>query len=118
MSQLAMMALKRIGNRAQSDPEDFQKYMKLAAKVASNPTVQQKALNFGRKGIQYIQDNPQLKSRALQALNLGSESSLEQRVSKLEEQMGMIMGMARSYGIGGKTRKQKRKQRKTRRHKH
>ncbi len=116
MDKLAMMAMKTSGNNPQSNPEDLKKYMKLAAKVASNPTVQQKALNYGRKGIQYIQDNPQLKSKALQALNLGSDSSLEQRVSKLEEQMSMIMGMARGYGIGGKTRKQKRKQRKTRKH--
>ena len=116
MDRLAQMALKTIGNRAQSNPEEFKKYAGMMAQFAARPNVQEKALSFGKKGLKYLSENPQLKSRALQALNLngmGSQAPLEQRVAALEQKMDMIMGMAQQYSGGGKTRKQKRKQRKT-----
>lgn len=117
MDSIARMFAEKAMNYAQKNPEKLQSFGKTAMKYASDPTVQQKAMNLGRKGYQYVESNPQLKSRAIQALNLGgmgSQGSLEQRVSQLEQQMGMLSTMLQQ---GGKTRKQRKyKAKKTRKH--
>lgn len=104
MDKLAMMALKRLGNTAQSNPEEFERYAKMAAKFASNPAVQEKAFAYGKKGLNFAKSNPSLFGLPN---SMHNSSSLEQRVSALE---------AAVFQRGGKTRKQKRKQRKTRKH--
>lgn len=117
MDGLVKMLTNKAMNYAQKNPEKLQSMGEKAMKYASNPAVQQRAFNLGKKGFQTLEANPQLKARALQALNLGgmgSKNSLEQRVSQLEQQMDMLSTMLQQGGK--KTRKQKRNQRKTRKH--
>lgn len=117
MDSLARMFADKAMNYAQKNPEKLRSLGNKAMKYASDPAIQQRAMNLGRKGFQTLEANPQLKAKALQALNLGgmgSKNSLEQRVSQLEQQMNMLSTMLQQGGK--KTRKQKRKQGKTRKH--
>lgn len=117
MDGFAKLLTQKAMNYAQKNPDKLQAYGEKALKFASRPNVQQKAFSMGQKGFNFLQSNPQVQSRLIEGLNLGgmtAKGSLEQRVSRLEQQMAGIMGMMQ----GGKTRKQKKTQRKIKTRKH
>jgi hypothetical protein len=120
MDRIAEMVAKKAMNYAQRNPDKLQAYGEKAMKFASNPMVQQKALSMGKKGLNFMQSNPQVQSKFLDSFNLAGmtrQNSVEQRLSRLEQQMASMTGMMQ----GGKTRKQRKqkkqkKQQKTRKH--
>jgi hypothetical protein len=119
MPDFAGLMANRLGRYLKNNPNQVEALGQKALKIASNPAVQQKALNLGKKGFQYAQQNPGMLNRLSGMAGLSAPGSLEQRVGKLEQQMRMLLSMSSQYEGGKrKTRKQKRrgKASKTRKH--
>ena len=107
MEGFAGFMANRAARWLKNHPNQAQKLGQKALNIASTPAFQQKAMQFGQQGLQMARQ-PGFLNQVKSIAGIGASGSLEQRVSRIEQMLGLQ---------GGKqTRKQKRKQRKTRKH--